>query len=848
MRLVIDLQAGQCESRFRGIGRYSTSLALAMAREAVKRRHDVRIVLSDQFPDTIPAMRRAFDGIVPQHRITVVALPTGAAEMVPANGWRARAAEQVMEQYIESLQPDVLHVASLFEGWLDDAVTSVHASTSKLPTAVTLYDLIPFMRPEVYLADPGYRAYYQRKLEQLKRADLLLAISSYSRQEAISELKLPATRVVDISAAIDESFVPQQFEPEAAANLKAKYGIKGEFVLYVPGGFDPRKNFEVLIEAWSKLSPRLRKTHQLVIGSKAPEGIREHLAATAKRFGLRPADLILTGYVPDAELMGLYSLCKLYVFPSLHEGFGLPALEAMACGAPVIASNATSIPEVVGRQDALFDPRSAQDMSALMQKALTDVAFLDSLKTHSRTQAAKFSWARSAQVALDAMELKFKRKGRAPAKAALAARSVKQRMAMLMRAVDKAAPSVVPTAQDLAIVASCFAANHRGAGKHQLFVDVSELVNRDAKSGIQRVVRSILLQLLTRPPEGFDVVPVYSAAGDGLRHARAFTARFMGGEQAVASDAPINFSKGDVYVGLDLTAHLFPALNPTLSQMKSAGVKIHFVVYDLTPLLNAKWHSVGMTIAFTGWMDSLTRYADGLLCISDAVATDVKRWLKMHPPKPARTIKVSWFHLGADIASSVPTAGLPESAGAVLAALKAAPSFLMVGTVEPRKGYGQAIDAFDVLWRKGEAVNLVIVGKAGWNVDELVNRLRNHPQLGKRLHWLEGISDEFLEKVYGQSTALLAASQAEGFGLPLIEAAQKGLPILARDLQVFREVAGKHAVYFKGEGATTLARAIRSWIDDHAKGKTPGSGKMPWLTWAQSTAKLLQRVGVANSR
>lgn len=845
MRLVIDLQAGQGESRFRGIGRYSTSLALAMAREAVKRKHDVRIVLSDQFPETVSAIRRAFEGIVGQERITLVSLPTGAAEMVPANAWRARAAEQVLEQYIESLRPDVLHVASLFEGWVDSAVTSVHASTSKLPTAVTLYDLIPLKRPEIYLADPGYRAYYLRKLDQLKRADLLLAISSHSRQEAIGELHLPAARVVNISAAIDETFQPQQFAPGAAEALKSNYGIRGDFVLYVPGGFDPRKNFETLIDAWSRLPSRLRKSHQLVIGSKPPDGIREHLAATAKRFGLKPADLILTGYVSDAELMGLYSLCKLYVFPSLHEGFGLPALEAMACGAPVIASGATSIPEVVGRPDALFNPQSADSMSALMKLALTDKAFLASLKNHSREQAAKFTWSSSAQVALDAMEQKFGRKGKALGAPALPARSVKQRMAILTRAVAKVQPPVMPTPQDLAIVASCFAVNHSSAGKRQMLVDISELVNRDAKSGIQRVVRSILLQLLTRPPEGFDVIPVYSATGDGLRYARAFTARFMGHEQAVAADSPINFGKGDIYVCLDLTAHLFPALNPTLSQMKSAGVKVHFVVYDLTPLLNAKWHSKGMTIAFTGWMDSLGQYADGLLCISDAVATDVKRWLKLHPPKTPRKIKIGFFHLGADISSSVPSTGLPDSAGTVLAALKEAPSFLMVGTVEPRKGYGQAIDAFDVLWRKGEAVNLVIVGKAGWNVDALVDRLRTHPQLGKRLHWLEGISDEFLEKVYKQSTALLAASQAEGFGLPLIEAAQKGLPILARDLPVFREVAGKHAVYFKGEGATTLARAIRGWIEDHGRGKVRGSAKMPWLTWAQSTGKLLRRVGVA---
>jgi glycosyltransferase involved in cell wall biosynthesis len=841
MHIVIDLHAVQGESGFRGIGRYSLSLARAMASEAKSRKHRVTLVLSDMFPESVPVLREVFAGVVDQDRISIFATAGQTAEMMPENIWRTRASEILREQHIAALKPDVLHVASLFEGWLDNVVTSVHASASlKIPTATTLYDLIPYVLPELYLQDAGYRAYYLNKLESLKRSDLLLAISSSSRDEAIRHLNIASTRVVNISAAVDSSFQPQNLSPESATVLQSKYGISRPFVFYVPGGFDPRKNFDRLLEAFTSLPPRIRKQHQLVIGSKAPDAIRDQLRTKAESLGLENDEVILTGYVGDIDLLGLYSLCKLYVFPSLHEGFGLPALEAMACGAPVIASNATSLPEVIGREDALFDPQSVPEISRLMHKGLTDEEFRISLAAHALQQAALFSWERCARIALDAFEEIFL--PHPVLEVIPTIRSVKQRGAQLVTRLNKLRLAVSPAATDIARMQHALTVNQPRSQQKQLLVDISELVNRDAKSGIQRVVRSILLHLISNPPEGYRVEPVYSETGfSGLRYARQFTARFVGSTQEAGENAPVTFAKGDVYIGLDLTAHLFPGINATLRQMRSTGVKIHYVVYDLTPLNNRQWHSEGMTAAFTGWIDALTQYADSLVCISKAVADEVKAWLLRHPPQPARRLPVSYFHLGADIQSSQPTNGLPESAEVTLRTLAANPSFLMVGTVEPRKGYTQTLDAFEQLWKKGLSVHLVIVGKAGWNVDTLIDKLRSHPEIGLRLHWLEGISDEYLQKLYTTSTALLAASQAEGFGLPLIEAAQYELPIIARGLPVFKEVAGKHAYYFDGVGGRTLASAITSWLVLKDVNKAPSSAGMKWLTWAESSEQLLEK-------
>jgi hypothetical protein len=170
------------------------------------------------------------------------------------------------------------------------------------------------------------------------------------------------------------------------------------------------------------------------------------------------------------------------------------------------------------------------------------------------------------------------------------------------------------------------------------------------------------------------------------------------------------------------------------------------------------------------------------------------------------------------------------------------PTFLMVGTIEPRKGHTQALSAFELLWAEGIDVNLVIIGKAGWHMEETIARLRGHAEAGLHLHWLERADDTTLVSMYHGSSALLAPSEGEGFGLPLIEAAQYGLPILARDILIFREVAGSHASYFSGLSARALADAVRHWLDLDAAGSAPPSSGMPWLSWRASSRQLVKVV------
>lgn len=401
MRILLDLQACQASSMHRGIGRYSMALALAMARNSGT--HELRIVLNEDYPDSVAAIRKAFDGLVPQAQIGTFVTPVPAGEVDPRNAWRVHAAERVRAHYLASLHPDVVHVASLFEGLGDNVVASVPPAATRFDTAVTLYDLIPLMRKERYLADPNVAAWYQRKLESLRRADLLLAISGSARQEGIDLLQLPPGRVVNISSAVDASFRPRALPPDARAALLARHGLRRDFIMYT-GGIDYRKNIEGLVEAYAKLPPALRRQYQLAVVCSIQDPDRFRLERLAARFNLARDDLVLTGFVSDDDLVSLYNCTSLFVFPSLHEGFGLPALEAMACGAPVIGSNTSSIPEVIGRADAMFDPTSVEAITAAMAQVLLDPARQADLRAYGLVQAARFSWDASAQCAIAAFE------------------------------------------------------------------------------------------------------------------------------------------------------------------------------------------------------------------------------------------------------------------------------------------------------------------------------------------------------------------------------------------------------------------------------------------------------------
>lgn len=823
MRIVIDMQGAQSESRFRGIGRYSLSLATTMARNAGE--HEVWLVLNACMHESITDVKSAFAGLIPENRIRILDVP----KTHNPSPWLARASEVVRETFLETLNPDVVVVSSLFEGYWANAVTSVGAIEVSFRTAVILYDLIPYISSDTYLPTVELRDYYYRKIEWLKNADALLAISDSSREEAVKFLNVDRDRIANISAAIGDQFRPSDLGVDGSLSLLSRLGVNSAFILYAPGGFDPRKNFERLIQAYSMLPADLKNKHQLVIASKLHPQQREELLSWADKYSVSSSQLLLTGYLVDEDLVALYSLATLFVFPSTHEGFGLPVLEAMACGAAVIGSNCSSVPEVIGFEDALFDPFSSTSIAQKMKQALEDVSFRAQLTASAARQCERFSWDDSAKKALEALEALE----RIERPVTLDTGYSSERLICRLTEIKEAAP----TAEELFSVASSIAFNFKSFTARQLLLDVSSIVHSDAKSGIQRVVRSLLQEFLSTPPENVVVRPVYYASGR-YYYANSFASTINDSFSEVV-DTLIDFSQDDIYLSLDLNMHLATELFPLHDHMRKMGIHVNYIVYDLLLFHRPDWWLPPNADLFVDWLDKISRAGSKLICISAAVAAEMKTWLADNPDSlNGNVVEVESFHLGADIGNSLPTSGLPDGAETVISSISAGTSFLMVSTIEPRKGHAQTLSAFERLWALGFEVNLVIVGRRGWLVDDLITRMESHPEIGRRLLWLEGISDEYLERVYTTATCLITASEGEGFGLPLIEAAQHSLPMIIRDLPVFREIALDHAYYFEGLLPENLEEAVKRWLELFNEGKHPSSSEMPWLTWQESARQL----------
>ena len=834
MRIVIDMQGAQTESRFRGIGRYTLSLAQGIVRNSEG--HEVYLVLNGMLADSIDSIRTAFIGLLPQSHIRVWYAEGPVSSRDPANRARREVAERIRQACIDDLHPDVVHVCSPVEGYIDDAVIGSPQLDQRALVSATLYDLIPLVSPKQYLDNsPGYKAHYLDKVEAYKHYSLLLSISEFARQEALSLLPLDADRVVNVSTAADEVFRPVALDAAQRKALVARFGLREPFVLY-SGGADERKNLVRLIEAFAKVR-REQGNVQLVFAGKMPQFHIDQYRAAARSSGLGETDLAFTGYITDEELVALYNACQLYVFPSWHEGFGLPPLEAMKCGAPVIGANTSSVPEVIGLEEATFDPRDTEALAAKLCQALSDEAFRQSLAAHGLPRAPMFSWDHTGKAAVQAFEQAL-----AQAEKPAPVEQVTDGVQSLVD--DLAGLSLLqPGAVDLPRLAKAIDYSLQGlAGKPQLFVDISELSKHDGKSGIQRVVRSILLEWLKNPPQAYDVRPVYTLAGEPFyRYASRFTAKFLGQAFEHIEDEAISYRAGDIYLCLDLLMDVLPHKRSYLDTLRSHGVHIFFVVYDLLILQLPHCFVDSLQDHYRKWIHAVAEY-DGALCISRAVADELRDWLAENNLAGQRPFRIGAFHLGADIDQSMPSTGVPEDPAKRLEALADNPNFLMVGTLEPRKGHAQTLEAFECLWAAGVQANLVIVGKHGWLVDELAAKLLNHPEAGKRLLWLEGASDEYLEYLYNNCDCLIAASYGEGFGLPLIEAAQYQLPIIARDIPVFREVAGEHAWFFTGADAQAAADSINEWLKLHAEGRHPQSSQMPWLTWKASAQQLIGEI------
>ncbi|SIO62251.1 Glycosyltransferase involved in cell wall bisynthesis [Singulisphaera sp. GP187] len=297
---------------------------------------------------------------------------------------------------------DLLLVLSPFEPW--DNYCPPAPPLNGLKMAAVVYDLIPFLFPVENAYDPILMRYY-RSLEVLRGYDLLLAISDATRQDILSTLNIPEQRVVSIGAGCDRKFFVPDPSPtltDTSAAVLRELGITKPYVLNV-GGLVDRKNTRGLIDAYGRLDETLQQNYQLVLTFSSGEWEIAEVREYAKERGVKEP-FIWTNEVSDETLRILYQRCSAFVLPSFYEGFGLPLLEAMQCGAPVIAGNNSSQIEVVGDAGLLANVSDASDIAEKLERILENPELAQTLRDRASVQSRQFSWDLTAERTAKAVE------------------------------------------------------------------------------------------------------------------------------------------------------------------------------------------------------------------------------------------------------------------------------------------------------------------------------------------------------------------------------------------------------------------------------------------------------------
>lgn len=1236
IRIAVDLQACQTHgSAQRGVGRYSRSLFLEMSRMAGRREFFGLAGTHLPFPVSWPEISE-------QRMIRSPELPDWGSARSFDGGEQDALDAAVYASVVASALPDVVHVSHIFEGYGDRvALPGVKSRPFGQVFSATLYDLIPMRFSDHYFRDSRFKAWYLQRAQLLRQADLLLAISESSRQDAINFLGLDPSRIVTIYGGISDHFVPVADVGATRARIITRYKItRPRFILYT-GGDDHRKNLQGAIDGYAALPRDARQNTQLIVVCALQPDRKKMFENAARQAGLDKDDIIFVGYVPEEDLIGLYATCDLFVFPSLYEGLGLPVLEAMACGAPVIGGENSSIRELIGRPDAMFNASKPESIGEAMYRVLTNPGLTDELRQYGLKRVTHFNWHSAAELAVEAFDEAVRRKREAgvcaagagwlkrgrlavltplpPARSGIAdynaqflpflaehfeidlyiegskvadaelsaafrifdvadfpanahgydailyefgnsefhahmlpllerypgvvglhdaylsgligyldfnlgqtnhypqamleshgnaarrafapvfktpdpvgktmvnmpgtktvlnqatgvishspfnldtarefypegwrapyriipqmvvvpeawseARRNDARAALgfrpndiviatfghvawtkcgdrLLDAVENSAlatesnchlifvgelakddfgftlgsrvkksklegrvqvtgfisdeeyatymhiadiavqlrtksrggtpkgvldclanglPVVVNAeasykdypddvviklgadpdaaeiaqtlitlsqsgerrrtfaqaglnhvrvhhdprlcAQEYAAAISEFTALHVAtkvntlakdiaphlAATHapsqaaelvaafvrsikapsflrpRLLIDVSHISNGNRETDIARIVRNAVQAAYLSVGPGQDVVAIRGEQNNAVPanvwlQQQGLALLF----ETAATTQPIKFRAGDHLLMLDSHWAAYDQFTAIFRSARAAHVPVTTVIYDLMPInLPATEIVAGGKTWFEGWIRSAIAESDNLLCVSRSLADEVISYIKQHNlGKPG--LQVGYWRLGSEDPIGATASASP--AGITL------PYALMIGAIEPRKNHDIALRAFEILWDKGIRLSLVIAGREGWLAGDLMKKLRAHRALGKMLFVIEGPDDAKRAELYRHAKVTLFLSKGEGFGLPLVEAASYGAPILCSDIPVFREIAEQHATFVTINEPAELARDIQNWLACFANNTAPASTGLKRLTWEESAKSLMQVV------
>ena len=741
MRIAVDLHGLQSEgSRTRGIGRYSLEIVKNMIVSFPK--HELILIANAALPD----LKSEFSSYLKYENVYYIQWFSPCPfDFVSGNSRNRKIAKYLKSYTYACVNADVILITSFFEGYSDNCLVDFDRDFIRIPILSIFYDLIPLINHDLYLKNnPDFKKFYKSRLAQLNQLDGLLAISQSSAQEAIKYLKINPNKVFNISSACDQNI----FNKEGGLNSSINIKNLSPFILY-SGAIDPRKNVKSLIEAFSKLPIELQDYKLVLVGKLLP--VEEDIVDNwISLFKIDPSKVIRTGYLPDADLAELYRKCELFVFPSLHEGFGLPVLEAMACGAPVIGSNCTSIPEVIGLETAMFDPRNVVEIKNLMVKSLTSQTFIDVLKKNSLAQSSKFSWLNTAKKLIQACECILK------------LRKDQLKEYRWNHVIDKRKKYLDLLLNKLRKINSMY------NNKNDFPLLVCASIDKITK-GVDSLLRELSStdEITSWRIEG----PFDSSYSLSILN-RSFAESLKKKIKKLSISVTEGF--GDYEPNIEYIKR-YPQIYSLFRTSKNTSLIPEVISRNLYPPrvkdMSAKFnilHSYGWEESTfpAEWVDNFNSSLQGITVMSK----QVKKILIDNGV--ALPIKVTG--LGLDHISSN-----QESDDLKIAANKF--KILHISSCFPRKGIDLLIEAFANVFNSNDDITLIIktFDNPHNEIDSILERARiSYPEFPDVIVIKDDLNDCQIKSLYQQSDLLVAPSRGEGFGLPIAEAMRLGVPVI----------------------------------------------------------------------
>ncbi len=834
MKIGIDLKPFSTGSKFRGIGMY--------ARELIKE----MLQMDDTTEYHFLNMYEPYDCdpeidekcYLHQYYLGPKIIDVGEKQL-----FRDERTEKIREAYvrhfIEKSKIDVMLFTSpneyggLYQAeWFQDVFT-----------VGILYDLIPLVFPEQCLFDKTYKEDYQNSLKFIKNLDLLLAISQSAKEDAIRLLGIPEEKIAVIYAGIDEEF--RKLPMVKVEKLKKKYDITGGFILFA-GGIDFKKNITGLIRAYSKMKKVYIKKYQLVIVGKAAQDVINLYMETAREYGVEDR-VICTGFIPKEDLIVLYNITDIMVFPSFYEGFGLPVIEAMACGARVITSDCSSLAEIAKGYATLVNPKKERSITKGMEYVLEHIVETMNMAEKAITYARGFTWKKVAQRTFREIEKNYKTNKKFYIEK-------EKRLIYQLEITDQLLHNIACLFGEKILPFSereqmCIGEELAAVSKHEnlsvirgnsrILYDVTvvkEWIKSNYSTGIGRVSKE-LYQALSKICQ----VILVTVCSENNK----FVCYIVDRQKLETTQTKITFHKNDIFFmpEIQLRGVQVSYKHPYARVLKEKGIRCYAVLYDILPIQFPEYFEKKTVKSYKPYVEELLNNYNGILSDSKSVSDELLEYNQSREKKGVKEkVKIGYFHLGQNSFSVKNTTYVRKEIEEFFQLSEDV--FFMLGTIEPRKGHSFILKAFEKMWKEGKDISLCMMGNIGWNRKEFIEKLKKHPEQKKRLLFIEAATDDEVQYAYKNTTALIQASAGEGFGLPLIEASQYGVPILCSNIPVFHEVAGSHAIYFnrKEENIDSVIQAVEEFFRLREIGKLPDSSCINKVTWEDAAQKVYQMI------